>query len=110
MNLFFSDVYRSVTFFPRDVLDEILNLIESVSEGLPFLLLHWVASKVLHEPLCDSYTFHATQCSIYLITLRKNEIRSLNIVDNYDCNDKNKKKRKKNQHYNFFNFWFYTYN
>ena len=26
-----------LSFFPRDVLDEILNLIESVSEGLPTL-------------------------------------------------------------------------
>ena len=25
-----------LSFFPRDVLDEILNLIESVSEGFPF--------------------------------------------------------------------------
>ena len=32
------DVYDDVfvlSFFPRDVLDEILNLIESVSEGVP---------------------------------------------------------------------------
>ena len=28
-----------LSFFPRGVLDEILNLIESVSEGFPFLLL-----------------------------------------------------------------------
>ena len=32
------DVYDAV-FFPRGVLDEILNLIESVSEGFSFLLL-----------------------------------------------------------------------
>ena len=28
-------VYFVLSFFPRDVLDEILNLIESVSEGFP---------------------------------------------------------------------------
>ena len=29
-----------LSFFPRGVLDEILNLIESVSEGFSFLLFH----------------------------------------------------------------------
>ena len=31
--------FCAVFFFPRGVLDEILNLIESVSEGFSFLLL-----------------------------------------------------------------------
>ena len=31
-----------LSFFPRDVLDEILNLIESVSEGFSFLLLYYM--------------------------------------------------------------------
>ena len=29
------DVFFVLSFFPRDVLDEILDLIESVSEGFP---------------------------------------------------------------------------
>ena len=32
-----------LSFFPRGVLDEILNLIESVSEGFPSYSLNWVA-------------------------------------------------------------------
>ena len=36
-----------LSFFPRDVLDEILNLIESVSEGFPNLFL----KKISEEPL-----------------------------------------------------------
>ena len=31
----YDDVFFMLPFFPRDVLDEILNLIESVSEGFP---------------------------------------------------------------------------
>ena len=29
-----------LSFFPRDILDEILNLVESVSHGFPYLLLN----------------------------------------------------------------------
>ena len=35
-----------LSFFPRDVLDEILNLIESVSEDLPSYSKHLVHMKV----------------------------------------------------------------
>ena len=31
----YDDVFLCCSFFPRGVLDEILNLIESVSEGFP---------------------------------------------------------------------------
>ena len=39
--------FCAVFFFPRGVLDEILNLIESVSEGFPSLFC-----KVGHKNLC----------------------------------------------------------
>ena len=45
-------------FFPRDVLDEILNLIESVSEDFPsysYLLIQWV------------FTFTEVQRVLYLV-------------------------------------------
>ena len=49
------DVYDGVLlcclFFPRGVLDEILNLIESVSEGFPFY-----SSIVLHRYICGNST------------------------------------------------------
>ena len=32
-----------LSFFPRDVLDEILNLIESVSEGFPSYSFNWLS-------------------------------------------------------------------
>ena len=35
-----------MSFFPRDVLDEILNLIESVSEGFPSYSLRWYRHSV----------------------------------------------------------------
>ena len=35
----YDDVFLCCPFFPRDVLDEILNLMESVSEDFSFLLL-----------------------------------------------------------------------
>ena len=38
-----------LSFFPRDVLDEILNLIESVSEGFPSsssILVLWVMQHI----------------------------------------------------------------
>ena len=55
--------FCAVFFFPRGVLDEILNLIESVSEGFPsyssessfllqycfFLLLHTISSPLIKE-------------------------------------------------------------
>ena len=39
-----------LSFFPRDVLDEILNLIESVSEDFPSYSYHTVCSAAL-DPL-----------------------------------------------------------
>ena len=36
-----------LSFFPRDILDEILNLIESVSEGFPTYSLLNIVHKML---------------------------------------------------------------
>ena len=33
-----------LSFFPRDVLDEILNLIESVSEDFPSYSCYWITN------------------------------------------------------------------
>ena len=38
-----------LSFFPRDVLDEILNLIGSVSEGFPSYSFIWKSSCILVE-------------------------------------------------------------
>ena len=48
-----------LSFFPRDVLDEILNLIESVSEGFP------------------SYSYRADSISILKITKGNNSTKNL---------------------------------
>ena len=37
-----------LSFFPRGVLDEILNLIESVSEGFPSYFGNYVTVIILH--------------------------------------------------------------
>ena len=46
-----------LSFFPRGVLDEILNLIESVSEGFPsyFWTFCWI-SRVVKETKAESYS------------------------------------------------------
>ena len=38
-----------LSFFPRDVLDEILNLIESVSEDFPSYSSYFIAVYALHK-------------------------------------------------------------
>ena len=40
-------VFFYAVLFPRDVLDEILNLIESVSEGFPTYSLSYFSQKLL---------------------------------------------------------------
>ena len=37
-----------LSFFPRDVLDEILDSIESVSEGFPSYSFIWVKVKIIY--------------------------------------------------------------
>ena len=47
-----------LSFFPRGVLDEILNLNESVSEGFPsyFWMPVWVSIRKKTVPGCKIYT------------------------------------------------------
>ena len=53
-----------LSFFPRDVLDEILNLIESVSEGFPscsisvsnFIKLPSILLEICSRQKCDERT------------------------------------------------------
>ena len=44
-----------LSFFPRDVLDEILNLIESVSEGFPSYSFTWLSLVVFVVSLMASF-------------------------------------------------------
>ena len=44
-----------LSFFPRDVLDEILNLIESVSEDFPSYSWN-------HENILETWEFRANEC------------------------------------------------
>ena len=44
-----------LSFFPRGVLDEILNLIESVSEGFSFLLLVYNFRKIIGK---NDFSYH----------------------------------------------------
>ena len=46
-----------LSFFPRDVLDEILNLIESVSEDFPSYSLIFLLKKCKTIVNCDSIHF-----------------------------------------------------
>ena len=62
-------------FFPRDVLDEILNLIESVSEGFPsyswiFKFFHFQMVLVRH-PMVFIFLniFDLPECPVMLMTL-----------------------------------------
>ena len=43
-----------LSFFPRDVLDEILNLIESVSEDFPSYSSKWELSDFMNFTGCHS--------------------------------------------------------
>ena len=47
-------------FFPRDVSDEILNLIESVSEGFPtYSYIHWfVGCFGVNDPLRQYFSLY----------------------------------------------------
>ena len=45
-----------LSFFPRDVLDEILNLIESVSEDFPSYFRMWNLIELVPEH-CQSFYF-----------------------------------------------------
>ena len=61
-----------LSFFPRDVLDEILNLIESVSEGFPTYSCNIPLQTVLEyklslEVTCLSLTAHVVCRSLCLI-------------------------------------------
>ena len=49
-----------LSFFPRDVLDEILNLIESVSEGFPSYSYTKPASKNIDLDMKDLYNHFNT--------------------------------------------------
>ena len=46
-----------LSFFPRDVLDEILNLIESVSEDFPSYSFY--VSKIMHLQMYELGIFQA---------------------------------------------------
>ena len=52
-----------LSFFPRGVLDEILNLIESVSEDFP-------SYSFIPEPFCDDI-------SLYILVLSANNFTAL---------------------------------
>ena len=45
-----------LSFFPRDVLDEILNLIESVSEGFPSYFCVPVFGETTQKSICTLLT------------------------------------------------------
>ena len=57
-----------LSFFPRDVLDEILNLIESVSEGFPFYSTRIRSWQVFFAALC-AMKYHGDQASNKLMIL-----------------------------------------
>ena len=60
-----------LSFFPRDVLDEILNLIESVSEGfLPTLILNNIIAKY-------SLIYYLTDLKLGQKNTKKYEISNL---------------------------------
>ena len=50
-------------FFPRDVLDEILDLIESVSEGFPTLMCLSIGTpKIINFPFVPNGKFIIFRC------------------------------------------------
>ena len=58
-----------LSFFPRDVLDKILKLIEPVSEGFPT----YSTSRYIDDPLnVDNPYFEGTVCRIYPPELQLN--------------------------------------
>ena len=59
-----------LSFFPRDVLDEILNLIESVSEDFLTTLVSLYAG-LPHTPVCDICTLR------HRVTLLKSAFPSI---------------------------------
>ena len=52
-----------LSFFPRDVLDEILNLIESVSEGFPSY------SCIRHENVMRALVIYAFYLKVITVAL-----------------------------------------
>ena len=67
-----------LSFFPRDVLDEILNLIESVSEDFPSY------SERKHECLFSSSPVHTQNCNFTMAyTFYDNNLISELFLINY---------------------------
>ena len=59
-----------LSFFPRDVLDEILNLIESVSEDFPSYSLILAATLLTHDFEMTSY------CDVIMSNLSQHDVIS----------------------------------
>ena len=65
-----------LSFFPRDVLDEILNLIESVSEDFPsysftvLIMKHFFMEKVFHAKTHEERTAQSTTPDVNALTYR----------------------------------------
>ena len=56
-----------LSFFPRDVLDEILNLIESVSEDFPsYSNVHAFYIQTNHDDIREKYKIFHLPCEILL--------------------------------------------
>ena len=72
-----------LSFFPRDVLDEILNLIESVSEDFPSYSLTYptVCHAVAQYFLVTSSGVDATRCN----SLRKYKFKMLSFMSLFNC-------------------------
>ena len=79
-----------LSFFPRGVLDEILNLIESVSEGFPpysyAYILYFMSDKEDSDKLLKSrrpvFNIHYIYLSLYLI--EKDHISDTTLVGHYE--------------------------
>ena len=55
-----------LSFFPRDVLDEILNLIESVSEDFP-------SYSFIEKETCQTMTVYTRKFLIFIITTQRKQ-------------------------------------
>ena len=70
-----------LSFFPRDVLDEILNLIESVSEGFPTYSFSNESLRLLNGPALGINPLR--YCRLEALVFATIQIQTLNVTLRY---------------------------